>query len=154
MNKFMKSLLSVAIAAICVMPFCAMAETVNAGHVIDFVPTLLSIVDLVFAALGAVGLWLLHGAFSVFKTKTGIEVEDKMRSVLEVALVNGIHYARSAARGKVESLGKVTVENEVIATAATYVLSKVPDTAKYFNLDEAAIRDLVMARLPQIESGV
>ena len=64
---------------------------------------------------------------------------------------NGIAWAKANALKKVSNINDPQVKDLMVAMAANYVLSQVPDAIKHFNLTEANITDMIVARLQKFE---
>lgn len=112
---------------------------------IDLGPILDQVVMLLAAALLAVGTW----AVKKVSDKFGLENDDKIRQYLLSAVERGVEFGKHKAEEAVGDAdwSKVDVKNEMVAYAATYVLTKVPDAVKRFNLTEEGVRDLILAKL-------
>ncbi len=104
-----------------------------------------------YALEALAGLILALGSWAVHKLaqKFGMENDDKLRAVVMTAVTNGVAYGKKKAKAELDSAdwAKIEVENVLVGHAATYVLSKVPDTVARFNLSEEDIKDLVLSKL-------
>lgn len=111
---------------------------------IDLRPLLDVVWPLIVTVVAAVLSLLARKALSWLKLS-----EDKMvREYLEVAIVNGLELAR-------QKLGAVpltlTTKHQAVAEASDYVIGRVPDALKRFDLTEASVKRLVEARLGMID---
>jgi len=113
--------------------------------VIDLQPILGLAVDALQGLLLALGAWVATKVAQTF----GLENDDKIRGYLDKAVVNAIEFGEKKAREEVKKAdwAKIETKNAMVAHAAGYVLSKVPDAVKRFKLTEDDVKDLVTARL-------
>lgn len=112
---------------------------------IDLGPILEHVLNVLFAVLSAVAIW----GVKKIGDAVGLENDDKIRQYLIGAVERGVEYGKTKAE---DALGdadwaKVDVKSELVAHAAGYILSKVPDAIKKFGLTEEDIRDLVLSKL-------
>lgn len=123
----------------------AFAQSATTEHRIDFRPLMDQVVwPAIVAVATAIAGVLVRKLLGWLKLS-----EDRMvREYLEVALVNGLELAR-------QRLGSVplgmTTKSQLVAEAANYVIGRVPDALKRFDIDEAALKRLVEARVASIE---
>lgn len=103
---------------------------------------------LLAAVLTALAIWGAQRLMSWLK----ISEDEKVRAYLETAITNSIAWARTKLNDQAGSI-TVTTKNKVVHDAATYLVDRVPDALKRFGIDEAAARDLVLARLPALNSA-
>lgn len=149
--KHFKRLLGLAVVVgLCVLTSSA-AFAADPTFEIDIQGALSSIVTVVFAAVAGLVTWAVRKISNIVEQKFGMEIEDSMRQYVNDAIINGLHYARDAVVDKTKSIDNPDVKQDVIATAANYVLTTVPDALVYFGLDnEEKVKSLVLSRLPQI----
>lgn len=149
--KYTKIMLMACLTVGFLMLMPSLAVAGDATFEIDIQSSLSTIVSVVFAALGAIVTWVFHKLAQKLGDKTGIEIEDSMRAYIEVAILNGLKYGENLVLDKSKDLSNPEIESQIISTAVTYALEKVPDALKYFGLDdEDKIRELVIARLPEL----
>lgn len=105
------------------------------------------IVQIMACIIFGLVLWVLKR----FVTKLGIEADEKVRKYLIETLQVSIVYGKNKVDEELGStdLTKVEVRNAIVAHASNYVINKVPDAVKKFNLKEEDIKDLVLARLEE-----
>lgn len=151
MNRFLRNLvgmgvLVVAASIVCHVIVPAFAQTTPPvlEYKIDLRPLLDAVWPLIVAVVAATLSLLARKALSWLHLS-----EDRMvREYLEVAIVNGLELAR-------QKLGTitpgVTTKSQVVAEAADYVIGRVPDALKRFDITEASLKCLVEARLGAIE---
>lgn len=112
---------------------------------IDLGPLALALAGFAFAALAGAGTWLAARAAAWLK----LSQDSQVRGYLEVALGNGIAFARRQVEARLAAGIKVDVHNATVAEAAEYVIQRVPDALARFGITAEAVRDLIIARLPQ-----
>jgi mono/diheme cytochrome c family protein len=112
---------------------------------IDLSPLVQPTVEVLAGIFLAVGIW----AVKKLSTKLGLEADDKIRSYLLTAVENAVAFGKTKAVEKFEHADwtKVEVKDEILAHAASYVMTRVPDAVKQFKLSEQDIKDMVMAKL-------
>lgn len=113
---------------------------------VDLSPLIQTGLEFAAAALSALALWLGWKIKGWLKLKEDSEI----RAYLDTALQNGIAYGleRVKAAGADWKVS-IHVKDEAIGHAANYVVSRVPDALKRFNITPMALQDLIRARLPQ-----
>jgi hypothetical protein len=151
MNRFLRNLvgmgvLVVAASIVCHLIVPAFAQTTAPvlEYKIDLRP-LLDVVWPLIAAVVAAGVSLLARKALGWLNLS----EDRMvREYLEVAIVNGLELAR-------QKLGSgpltLTSKHQAVAEASGYVIARVPDALKRFDITEASLKRLVEARLGMID---
>jgi len=119
----------------------AMAQS----SVIDFAPLVNQVImPLAIAVLGAVGTW----AVVRFKTWLGIKQTSQLATTLDTALQNGLAFAQSQLPGVVANMPlSLATKNDVLAVAANYAITHVPDTLKALGVDQAMLLQKLEARL-------
>ena len=114
---------------------------------IDLTPVLDMGIDLLAVVLMGLGTW----ALAKLGRKFGLEADDQIRLVLQEALEKGVGYARERAREQGDDFARIEVRNAAAATAANYVIGRVPQAAAHFGLNEDGLRELVRARLGGVD---
>lgn len=116
-----------------------------ATEVIEFGPTLSVILQGLAGVLLAVGTW----AVKLLADKLGLEKDDKVRQYLNDAIKNGVEFGKKKAKEELSDADwtRIETKNVLLAHAAGYVLSKVPDAVKRFKLTEDDIKDLIYSRI-------
>jgi allantoicase len=110
---------------------------------IDLTPILAIIIDLLAAALMALGGW----ALAKMGRKFGLEADDQVRIYLGEALAGGIGWAKEQARKRGDDFAIIEVRSRLVAEAGQYVIERVPDAVERFGLNPARIERLIEARL-------
>lgn len=148
--KFYHSYLIALVVAVALsfFAFDALAEEAVAQlYPVDFRPTLLEVVGVIFTCLSAFAAYLSGQAVALFKVKTGIDVGDSTRKYLLDAVDNGIKLAEKRVKQRVDKLDPIQLESEILATAMNYVWTHVPDALRYFELtDDNKLRSLISSR--------
>lgn len=151
MNRFLRNLVGMAVLVVAASIVClaivpAFAQTTPPvlEYRIDLRPLLDAVWPLIVAVVTAIIGIVARKVLSWLNLS-----EDRMvREYLEVAIVNGLELAR-------QRLGTVTpgvtTKSQVVAEASNYVVARVPDALKRFDITEASLKRLVEARLGMIE---
>lgn len=119
------------------------------GSFVDLAPAVQVLLQMLAGLLLAVGTWGVKRISDRF----GIEVDDKIRGYLMSAVSGAVGFGIRKAKALIEEKPgwtRIQVENAIVASAASYILSKVPDAVKRFNLTEEDIRDLILAKLDML----
>lgn len=91
----------------------------------------------------------ITAAAGLFYRWTGYSIEQRHREALQTALTNAaglaVAQAGTALVGK-----KIEITNPFIANAARYVTEGAPDALRFFNITPDRLRDMVMAKVPQV----
>jgi len=113
--------------------------------VIDLSPVLTILLQCLGGVVLAVGSWALYKV----QQKFGLENEDKIREVVMGAIERGVTYGKHKAEEELKDAdwAKVETKNALVAHAASYVLTKVPDAVKKFKLSEDQVKELVLTKL-------
>lgn len=144
MYRFLRNLAVMAVLMVAASTAFAQTTPPVLEYKIDLRPLLDAAWPLIVAVVTAIVGILARKALSWLNLS-----EDRMvREYLEVALVNGLELAR-------QRLGAVplgtTTKSELVAEASNYVIARVPDALKRFDISEASLKRLVEARLAAIE---
>jgi len=110
---------------------------------IDLSPVINIVVMLLAGLLSAVGAW----ALAAVRRKFDIDAQSQLGQVMDQALNRGLDYAVQRARALGVAHAKVPISNELLATAATYVIGAVPRTMQQLGVSERDIVDKLTARL-------
>lgn len=144
MNRFLRSLAVMAVLMVAASTAFAQTSPPVLEYQIDLRPLLDAVWPLIVAVVTAIVGILARKLLSWLNLS-----EDRMvREYLEVAIVNGLELAR-------QRLGTVTpgvtTKSQVVAEASNYVVARVPDALKRFDITEATLKRLVEARLGMVE---
>lgn len=105
------------------------------------------------AAVGGV-ITVLGGLIAAWlKQRWNIDIDQKHRDAWQQAAQNaaGALLARGAV--SVEQSGKVSVNSEAMANVVNTVLSRVPGAIKHFGFEPDDVRNLIVAKIPQVMTG-
>lgn len=131
--------------ALMIMPAPAHAE-ISVGQAFggwkEYIDAVVS--SVIFAVIG-VGVALL-------KKYTGIQIEDSRRQALQTAAANAAGKVLVILDNKMENL-KLTTGNPALDAGVQYVLDKSPQAVAYFGLTPDKIRELIIAKLPQVANS-
>lgn len=144
-NVAVMTVLVIAASTVChvIVPAFAQTTAPVLEYKIDLRPLLDVVWPLIVALVTAIVGVLARKALSWLKLS-----EDRMvREYLEIAIVNGLELARQ----KLGPITPVTTKSQVIAEASGYIIARVPDALKRFDIDQASLKRLVEARLGMIE---
>ncbi|HLJ65197.1 MAG TPA: hypothetical protein VKT70_13875 [Stellaceae bacterium] len=119
---------------------------------IDLSPLVTTVETLLFPALTAILLWLLHRAVSAFETHTGITLDAAQSATLDALIEDGIAFARHTLDTRITGKTSLEVRNSLITTALTYVLPLASDVMSHFGLTEDHVKDLVTAALAKTQA--
>lgn len=113
--------------------------------IIDLGPIISVLIDALQGLLLGLGSWAVFKVSQTF----GLENDEKIRGYLMAAVENAIAFGEKKAREGVKKAdwGKIETENAMIAHAASYIMTKVPDAVKKFGLTEEDVKELVAAKL-------
>lgn len=123
------------------------AADTYALHIQDLLQT---IIGIVFGAIAGLLAWGVGSVISLVRKKTGLEIDDNIRSYLETALQNGLNWAQLKVLEEAKDIKDPEVKSELLADAANYVLDKVPDAVDHFGLTPDRMLELIEARLPSL----
>lgn len=115
--------------------------TVHAG---DFLAWLAAAV---FGVLGTFIAFVAHKALDKLQEKTGIEIDEKHRAVIDAGLQKAVDYAKVKLSDKARNLGDFNIQSEFISTAANYALDSIPDALEHFGIDVPQLEKMLQARL-------
>ena len=126
-----------------------------AQTVVDLKPAVLSLIDIVAAALGVASTILVGFATRFMATKAGLEksrFEENLNMRLDDAIHKGIDYARTRVIQEVNdpnsSITSVRVDNFFLGLAVNYVAKRMPETLARFKIDPESLKEKIEARLP------
>lgn len=122
------------------------AHAADASTLVDYRPLLLDVLQLLAAAVLSGGLWALR----LLMLKLKLDADSRFREYLETALRNGIGYAATRLQERIASLSPVDARNAIVADAATYAITKVPDALARFGIDSGHLADMITARLASV----
>lgn len=111
---------------------------------IDLSAVLTPLLQLAGTILLGVATW----AINLGAQKTGLENQTALKNMLIDATGRAITWAESQVGQKIGAGASIDVHNAVVAQAANYLLTKMPDTLKSLGISGTAIEDWVLAHLP------
>lgn len=103
-------------------------------------------VELAVTVAGVLGGWVIRRLTAWLN----LHEDSRVRQYLDEALARALQYAMEVLLRRGENLAVVTVRDELVAIAASYAASAVPDALRRFNVDNQALERLLRARLPEI----
>lgn len=115
--------------------------------VLDLSPLTLELVKLAFAALLAALTVGARVLYTTLKEKWGLEVEQAQRDKVNEAIQFALQYAETKVASAVDAKDNVEVKNQMVATAAEYVMAKIPDALDRLGVTPESVADLVEARI-------
>ncbi|WP_366653708.1 hypothetical protein [Fodinicurvata sp. EGI_FJ10296] len=110
---------------------------------LDLSPVLETVINVGAAMLLGAGSW----AAKRLADRLGIEAESDLSRRLQDAVGWAVSYARSRAVDQGADLARVEVRNAVVADAIGYIGGHVPQTVRRLGLTDAAVAEMVEARL-------
>ncbi|MBO0142245.1 hypothetical protein JZX87_13845 [Agrobacterium sp. Ap1] len=134
--------------------FAQAAEPIIAPYTIwgDVWEIVQPIVVLLVSTVGPVLVgWISARLLAVLKVtdeKQRLEVEGKLRDAIHQAALNALKFA--LARGGVRAAAPSLVTGEIISEAIGYVRSKNPDALEKLGVDQSALRDIIISKVPDI----
>lgn len=99
--------------------------------------------DLIVAALGAAGVWLIRRAAGWLH----IERESRVVERVEAGMHAALGYARARMIEAGKDAGAVEVRSELVSVAAAYLLPKMPGAMRELGIDAEGLRERLAARL-------
>lgn len=127
-------------------PASAATLVPSASTTIDLTGLLTIALQTLAAIISALIIWALQR----YGKKMGLDINEQQRLVLNQAVSDGIRFAQNTAESTIApSAANIVVPNDVVATAAKYVLAQVPDAVAHFGATPDAIARKVVAWLPQ-----
>lgn len=80
-----------------------------------------------------------------------VKVTEAQAQKVEGAIWNGIHFALGKAQEEADKYAQVTSKSTLVATAANYVIPKVPNAIKSLKMTDKGLQDRIFARLSAME---
>ena len=119
-----------------------------AAAVVDLQPLIETALGLIATAVMGLAIFAIRALNAWLAAKLGhqnLVNEDMVRGYLSDALDRAVSYAKT----KVDDAdwSKVDVKSALIAEAARYAMTRVPDAINHFNLTEEDIAEMIEARL-------
>ncbi|MCX2722629.1 inadl protein [Roseibium salinum] len=133
-----------ALMALCILPTAAYA----ADTTVDLTILTGNVLELVLTGLSAVALWLVRKGIDALRERTGLELDDQLKSRIDDALFQALQYGKSKVLTALqEQTLTVDVRNEVVKHAIDYAQASVPGALDYFDISPARLVDMLEARL-------
>lgn len=120
-------------------------ETDITKFAIDFTPIIQDLLGAIGIIIGTGVIFLLKKAGSYI----GLNIDSKNREVVQQTIQYGLDYAFKKLDSK--GLTKIETQNQIVGLTTSYLLARIPDTLKHFNLTKDDIAQLVIARLGILE---
>ncbi len=130
--------------------FAADTAATAVTYQIQVAPTVHQIVTVVFGAVSAIGSYYfsrLVNAKKDFLTKLNIDASQQ--AMLDSSIADAIGFAENALNTYADQIPSIKVKNEMVATAANYVLEDIPAVLAHFGIDKTWLISLLTARLTQ-----
>lgn len=106
-------------------------------------------------AIAATVITIFGGmALKKLESYLGLKADDELRKSLDDALDKGINYAVEMAKQQSQNLSSVVVRNDIAATAADYIVPKIPDLLEKLGLDAEGVRQRLVARFEDPASAI
>lgn len=134
------------LCGLAVLSFCVPALANASTTTADLRPLWGYGVDLVITLASVMGAWVIR-RLTVW---LNLHEDSRVRQYLDDALARALQYAVEVLLRRGEDLAVVTVRDELVAVAASYAASAVPDALRRFGVDGPALERLLRARLPEI----
>ena len=125
----------------------ALAQTATASTSIDFSSIVASVENVVFGIAAAAFAWLGHRAVTVIENWTGTQLSALHGTLLDDAITEALGLARNKLDTALQGKETVDVHNQLAATAAQLVVTKIPDTLSYLGISQAAVIDKIKGLL-------
>jgi hypothetical protein len=130
-------------------PLFALAEQIPSTTV-DLDPAVQSLLGYVSAAISALVAATIGILTARFYRWAGINIEAKDREALHSAIMTGVNAGLGKVAGMIGGRA-VDVHSTVLAEALRYVLASVPDAIRRFGLTDDRLRQMITAKLVEIE---
>jgi hypothetical protein len=131
-----------------IMSGSAFAQTAPvASTSIDFSSIIASVENVVFGLAAAAFAWLGHRVVSAIETWTGTQLTALHGDLLNGAITEALGLARNKLDATLQGKETVDVHNQLAATAAQLVVTKIPDTLAYLGISQAAVIDKIKGLL-------
>jgi hypothetical protein len=111
---------------------------------------LTTILELVFAGLLLFVPWVTTKVLSWVR----LDSDAKIRALIEEGLKNALAYAKSQMAERLKPGLSIEVKNELLATAAGYAVSHIPDALEHFGITPELLHEKLEARLRKEEPHV
>jgi len=135
-------------------PCCstALADTVAGASVaasataVDFGPILMALLGTAATAITVLGGALIDAGRRYLISRTGIQIDDAHRAVLDSVLQRGVAYGISLIEAQV---GRATIDfhSAVVASAVKYALDRAPDAIAHLGVSPDQLATMAVARL-------
>ncbi len=132
-----------ALMALVLFPLPALAQTT-----VNLLPIFEPVLSAVATTIGLAAVWLLNKAIDAFRARVGIELEDQHRVALQEAILYGVSYGENKALAVLRKHGSaVDFKTELMAAAAEYIASAVPEAIEYFEISEKRLVEMIESRV-------
>lgn len=121
----------------------AMAAPDAGGFVIQTGEAVGYVITMIFASVSAFAGYALNFVVKRYK----LSIDDKTREYLLGAIGRAISLGEDAVKSRTSGLTQIEVRSQIVAEAATYVLSRVPDALKHFGITEDNLKGIITAKL-------
>ena len=135
-----------ALALACIATAIPAAAQAVTDTTVSAAPWIKIIEPYAVTVLGAVSTVIIGWVAALIQRSTGITIEQKYRDSLNTALTNGVSMALSALDKRAVDV-KFDVKSQVIAEAANWAATKVPDAIKALGVGSDDLAKLASAKL-------
>jgi len=150
MRKFYRLGLSVAagLLAFACSASLAVAQTVTTTATsVDFSSVIASVENVVFGVAAGGFAWIAHRAVTAIENYTGTQLTVLHGNLLNAAITEALGLARNKLDAALQGKETVDVHNQLAATAAQLVVTKIPDTLTALGISQAAVLDKIKGLL-------
>lgn len=135
-----------AVALTACMAFAAdtVASIAPPEYTIGIQSTMQTVVSFVF---GLVGAGIAFAANKLLGKGGKFELDAEHQIYLNHAITSGLSLGEAKVRGMVGNIKDPTIQNQLVATAANFVLASVPGLLAKYNITPQKLRDLIVDKL-------
>ena len=113
-------------------------------NAIDLSPILGQLIELFAAVLLAASTWAVYTTRKWIGEKNSAILGERLDAAIKYAISYGINHIE-------KEKPTVNVKDSITAFAVQYVIDRVPDTLKHFNITQDSLAKMIEARLGLIE---
>jgi len=167
--KMTRALARVLACIVLFIPVFAIAQTIPPSDSIvapssflyDVWTIVQPVVALLVATIGPVIVgWLAARLAALIRTSdenTQKALEAQLREALHQSALNALKYASAKyglglAGAAIELTGKSIIDSKVMTEALKYIRNKNPDAVYAFNLDDKALSEIVLSKVPDVKA--
>jgi hypothetical protein len=121
-----------------------LSEKVKNMNGIDLSPVLSQLIELFAAVLLAASTWAVYTARKWIGDKNSQILGERLDAAIKYGISYGINYIE-------KEKPTANVKDSLTAYAVQYVIDRVPDTLKHFNITQDSLAKMIEARLGLVE---